>query len=127
MAEISGGLKVFVLPVDLHLDVGIAVGGFDDLVGHVLLRLRRLRRYLRPMNRLIEKTVFCGLVTAWRLAAWPTSRSPVLVKATTDGVVRAPSEFSRTTGSPPSMTAMQEFVVPRSMPRIFAMGMKILS
>ena len=41
------------------------------------------------MNRLIEKTVLLGLVTAWRLAAWPTSRSPLLVKATTDGVVRA--------------------------------------
>ena len=26
-----------------------------------------------------------------------------------DGVVRLPSEFSRTSGSPPSMTAMQEF------------------
>jgi hypothetical protein len=33
-----------------------------------------------------------------------------LVKATTDGVVRAPSEFSKTTGSPPSMTDMQELV-----------------
>ena len=28
------------------------------------------------MKRLIEKTVFSGLVTAWRLATWPTSRSP---------------------------------------------------
>ena len=43
------------------------------------------------MKRLIEKTVFAGLVTAWRLATWPTSRSPVLVNATTDGVVRLPS------------------------------------
>jgi hypothetical protein len=42
------------------------------------------------------------------------------VKATTDGVVRFPSEFSSTKGSPPSMTAMQEFVVPKSMPSIFA-------
>ena len=30
--------------------------------------------------------MFSGLVTAWRLATWPTRRSPVLVKATTDGV-----------------------------------------
>ena len=60
------------------------------------------------------------LVTAWRLAASPTSRSPVLVKATTEGVVRLPSEFSKTTGSPPSMTAMQELVVPKSMPITFA-------
>ena len=60
------------------------------------------------------------LVTAWRLAASPTMRSPVLVKATTEGVMRLPSEFSKTTGSPPSMTAMQELVVPKSMPSTFA-------
>ena len=41
---------------------------------------------LRPMNRLIENTVFSGFVTACRLAIWPTSRSPSLVNATTDGV-----------------------------------------
>jgi hypothetical protein len=45
-------------------------------------------------------------------------RSPLLLKATMDGVVRAPSEFSRTTGSPPSMNAMQELVVPKSIPKI---------
>src|SRR5688572_33273939 len=73
------------------------------------------------MKRLTEKMVFCGLVTAWRLAAWPTRRSPVLENATTEGVVRAPSEFSSTEGSPPSMTAIQEFVVPRSIPRILDM------
>src|SRR5207302_9441725 len=72
------------------------------------------------MKRLIEKIVFCGLVTAWRLAAWPTSRSPFFVNATTEGVVRAPSLFSKTTGSPPSITDMQELVVPRSIPKTFA-------
>src|SRR3954452_15338676 len=71
---------------------------------------------LRPMKRLTENTVFSGLVTAWRLATVPTRRSPPLVKATTEGVVRAPSAFSTTVGSPPSSTAMHEFVVPRSMP-----------
>ncbi len=40
------------------------------------------------MKRLIEKMVFSGLVMAWRLATCPTSRSPLLVNATTDGVVR---------------------------------------
>jgi alkylated DNA repair dioxygenase AlkB len=40
--------------------------------------------------------VFSGLVTAWRLAGWPTRRSPLSVKATIEGVVRAPSEFSIT-------------------------------
>src|SRR5436190_13293023 len=73
----------------------------------------------RPMNRLMEKIVFCGLVTACRLATCPTSRSPSLVKATTEGVVRAPSAFGMTTGSPPSITATQEFVVPRSIPITF--------
>jgi hypothetical protein len=48
------------------------------------------------------------------------------VNATTDGVVRFPSEFSKTNGSPPSMTAMQEFVVPKSMPKTFAINNKKL-
>src|SRR5918993_1002292 len=68
------------------------------------------------MSRLIEKMVCFGLVTAWRLATWPPSRSPSLVNATTEGVVRPPSALGMTTGSPPSMTATTEFVVPRSMP-----------
>src|SRR4051812_42634213 len=77
---------------------------------------------LRPMRRLIAYSVFLGLVTAWRLAGAPTSTSPSSMKATTEGVVRAPSEFSMTFGLPPSMIATQELVVPRSMPMIFAMG-----
>src|SRR3954462_3945072 len=72
------------------------------------------------MNRLMEKTVLAGLVTAWRFAACPTSRSPFLANATIDGVVRAPSLFSKTTGSPPSMTDIQEFVVPKSIPKTLA-------
>jgi hypothetical protein len=56
------------------------------------------------------------LVTAWRLAGWPIRRSPSLVKATIEGVVRAPSEFSITLGLPPSITATQLLVVPRSIP-----------
>src|SRR5215471_4865216 len=70
------------------------------------------------MNRLMEYTVFSGFVTAWRLATWPTSRSPVFVIATTDGVVRAPSWLGITTGSPPCITATTEFVVPKSIPII---------
>ncbi len=76
---------------------------------------------LRPMKRLMEKMVFSGLVTAWRLAGVPTSRCPSLLKATTDGVVRPPSLFSMTVGSPPSRTAMHELVVPRSMPMTLPM------
>ena len=62
-----------------------------------------------------------GLVMAWRLAIWPTSRSPALLKATTEGTVRPPSALGMTTGSPPSITATTEFVVPRSMPMILPM------
>ena len=74
------------------------------------------------MKRLIEKIVFSGLVIAWRLATWPTSRSPSLVNATTDGVRRLPSWLGMTVGSPPSMTATTELVVPRSMPMTFAIS-----
>src|SRR5580765_9000142 len=74
------------------------------------------------MNRLIEKMVFLGFVTCWRFAGAPTSRWPSRPKATTDGVVRPPSAFGMTVGSEPSSTAMQELVVPRSIPMVFAMG-----
>src|SRR5215217_5966487 len=72
------------------------------------------------MKRLIEKIVFSGFITACRLATVPTRRSPESVKATTDGVVRPPSAFSMISGSPPSMAAMAELVVPRSIPIVFA-------
>src|SRR3984885_9785561 len=77
---------------------------------------------LRPMRRLMANSVFCGLVTAWRLAGWPTSTSPSLVNATIEGVVRSPSLFSITRGLPPSMMATHELVVPRSIPITFAMS-----
>ena len=50
-----------------------------------------------------------------------TMRSPVLENATTDGVVRPPSALGMTIGSPPSITATQLLVVPRSIPMIYAM------
>src|SRR5271154_5553249 len=71
---------------------------------------------VRPMSRLIAKNVRSGLVTAWRLAGWPTRRSPSSVNATIEGVVRMPSAFSMTLGVEPSMTATHELVVPRSIP-----------
>ena len=73
------------------------------------------------MKRLIEKIVFSGLVMAWRLATWPTSRSPLLVNATTDGVVRVPflvGDHGRLAGFHDGDT---ELVVPRSIPIIFPM------
>src|SRR5881397_581659 len=72
------------------------------------------------MKRLIEKIVFCEFVTCWRFAGAPTRRWPSPVNATTDGVVRPPSAFGITAGSPPSITATQELVVPRSIPMIFS-------
>lgn len=39
-----------------------------------------------------------------------------LVKATTEGVVRAPSEFSMTLAEPASKMETHELVVPRSIP-----------
>src|ERR1700709_491995 len=56
-----------------------------------------------------------------RLAGCPTRTSPSSVKATIDGVVRAPSAFSMTLALFPSITATQELVVPRSIPIAFAM------
>src|SRR6476646_703075 len=70
------------------------------------------------MNRFTEEIVLCGFVMAWRLAGSPTFLSPFFKKATTDGVVRLPSSLAITTGSLPSITATQLFVVPKSIPII---------
>src|SRR6266576_1808475 len=77
--------------------------------------------YLRPMKRLIEKTVCSGFSAACRLATCPTSLSPVLVNATTDGVMRPPSLLTITVGLSPSIVATAELVVPRSIPIAFSM------
>src|SRR3954469_6656972 len=111
IAEISGG-EYCLSPADTRAS---PFGPETTLYG-TIDSSSRTSASLRPMKRLIEKTVFSGLVTACRLATVPTRRSPDLAKATTDGVVRPPSAFSMTVGSPPSSTAMHEFVVPRSMP-----------
>ena len=60
--------------------------------------------------------MFLGLVTACLLAGSPTNLSPSFVKPTTDGVVLPPSGLGITVGSPPSITATQELVVPKSIP-----------
>ena len=73
------------------------------------------------MWRLTDRMVRSTLVTAWRLATSPTSTSPFLAKATTDGVVREPSALAMTVGSPPSRTETTELVVPRSIPTARAM------
>src|SRR5689334_19412078 len=58
---------------------------------------------------------------ACRRASWPTRRSPLSVKATTEGVVREPSAFV-ITAAPSSQAAITEFVVPRSIPTARAMS-----
>src|SRR5215510_14869423 len=84
-----------------------------------------------PMWRLTDRIVRSGLVIAWRLATSPTSTSPDFEKATTEGVVRLPSELGITTGSPASRNETTELVVPRSMPTALGMvgspcvGMKV--
>src|SRR5690625_1129627 len=75
-----------------------------------------------PMWRLTELMVRSTLVTACRLAISPTRTSSDLLKATTDGVVRAPSAFAMTVGSPPSSTLTTELVVPRSIPTALPMS-----
>src|SRR5260370_10030277 len=75
-----------------------------------------------PISRLMERKVRSGFVMAWRLATSPTRISPVLLKATTEGVVRWPSALGMTTGSPPSRTETTELVVPKSIPTAFGMA-----
>jgi len=64
---------------------------------------------------------------AWRLATWPTRRSPLSVNATIEGVVRPPSALGSTLASLPSMMATTELVVPRSMPITLLIGIASLS
>src|SRR3954451_10596222 len=66
--------------------------------------------------------VFSGLVTACRLAIWPTRISDLSSHATTDGVSREPSSLTMTLASLPSITATTLFVVPRSIPMILPIG-----
>src|SRR2546423_10756532 len=79
---------------------------------------------LRPIKRFTAYTVFDAFVTACRLAICPTNRSPLSVKPTTLGVVRPPSLFGTICTVPPSRTATQQLVVPKSIPIIFPIGVE---
>jgi hypothetical protein len=59
-------------------------------------------------------------VTDCLFATSPTNTSPFFAKATIEGVVRAPSAFAITVGSPASKTDTQLFVVPKSIPTALA-------
>src|SRR3990170_7897476 len=125
MALISGGLKC--LPLASSTTMPSDFGSFVTSYGtRPLLCCTSGSSNRRPMKRLMLKRVFSGFVIAWRFATWPTSRSPLLANATTDGVMRPPSALLMTTGSPPSMTATTEFVVPRSIPMILPIGSSVL-
>ena len=63
------------------------------------------------------------MVTAYLFAGTPTSLLPSSANATTDGVVLSPSAFSMTFAVLPSITATQEFVVPRSIPMMEEKGL----
>ena len=78
------------------------------------------------MNLFIEEMVLVGLVIACLFAGSPIFLSPLSANATTEGVVLLPSLFMMTVGSFPSITATQEFVVPRSIPIIFPIIIYIL-
>ena len=73
------------------------------------------------MKRLIEKIGVLRVGDGLALGDGADEALAGRVKATTEGVVRPPSAFSMTVGSPPSSTAMHEFVVPRSMPMVLPM------
>src|SRR3990170_4414049 len=125
IALISGGLNVFPLPSFTATPSDF--GSFSTVYGtRPRLCSTSGSSFRRPMKRLMLKMVFSGFVIAWRLATWPTSRSPLLANATTDGVIRPPSALLMTWGSPPSMTATTELVVPRSMPMILPMRSVLL-
>jgi GTP-binding protein LepA len=72
-----------------------------------------------PIYLLMEPMVRSGFITACLFARSPTRSSPSSLNATIEGVVRLPSVLLITVGSPPSMTATTEFVVPKSIPMIF--------
>ena len=116
IALISGGENVLRLAADLHLDVRVAVGGLHDFVRHAMLFLVHFvelaaHETLDRENRVVR--VGDGL--AFRgLADEPLAG---LGKCDDGRRGACAFRFSSTTGSPPSMTAMQELVVPRSIPK----------
>src|SRR5215470_18918962 len=82
---------------------------------------------LRPISRLAPNTVAAALVTPWRRARAPTATWPDSDQLTHDGMIRSPSAPARIRGWPrSSSTATQELVVPRSMPMMRDIRLRLL-
>jgi hypothetical protein len=82
---------------------------------------------LRPIRRLTANRVFCGLVTAWRLAALADQDLAVVRVGDDGGRGAIALGVLDDLGLSPSMTATQELVVPRSIPMILPMLLSPLS
>ncbi len=115
IAEISGGEYCLPRTSTRTSPLGPATTLYGTIVSSSLTSAS-----LRPMKRLIEKIVFSGFITAWRLATVPTRRSSLSVNATTDGVVRPPSAFSSIVRLAALDDGHAELVVPRSIPMVRA-------
>src|SRR4051812_30771783 len=82
---------------------------------------------LRPISRLAPNTVAAALVTPWRPARAPTATWPDSPQLTHDGTMRSPSAPDRIRGWPlPSSTATHELEVPRSMPMMRDIRLRLL-
>ena len=103
-----------------HLDPRVAVGRPHDLVGHHLVFLGDLV-VLAAHEALDGEDGVLGLVTC--LAFGDLADQPLALLGERHDRRRRPlpSWLTITVGSPPSMTATTELVVPRSMPIIFAL------
>jgi hypothetical protein len=90
--------------VDLagNFDAGVVVRSFDHLVRDALGFF--LHFVVAAAHKALDRihSVF-GIGDRWRLATWPTRRSPLLVMPTTDGVVRAPSWLGLPSARPPAL------------------------
>ena len=107
-----GGMGVVTIAVALAVISGRKIGLFarntmqEALSAHKMGGVLKLTKFILFSSFMIE-------------ALGAIFLSPVFVNATTDGVVLAPSWFAITVGLPPSITATQLFVVPKSIPMIF--------
>ena len=103
------------------MKIGIIDCGGANLssIGYSINRLGYEPVITNNLNKLknVDKLIIPGVGSADRVMGAPTLTSP-LSNDTIDGVVLLPSEFTTTTGSPPSMTDTHEFVVPKSIPII---------